>query len=292
MRQVVQRGSATLAEGKEGTAPRSALEQELARRLGPRQQRSPGLRRPSPARYRAASRRARQRVEDKAAPAWMGRWSAVRRFGVMGKAPAPGQCAQGRARQLLQRYGVVSYESLKQEETGWGWSEIYRQLQRLEMRGEVRRGLFVQGLPGIQFALPEAAEDLRGLRDAADDNMIVLNACDPANLHGSVSEYRPAGEGDETPRFARLPSNWLVQHRGLPLLVAEGTGNSLSTQPGAAEGLVRAALQAVLDHLGRFEHRITVERWNGTPVLDSPGQALLESVGFYRDALVMSWDRP
>ncbi len=29
------------------------------------------------------------------------------------------------------------------------------------MRGEVRRGYFVRGLPGVQFALPEAVEQLR-----------------------------------------------------------------------------------------------------------------------------------
>jgi hypothetical protein len=47
-----------------------------------------------------------------------------------------------------------------------------------------------------------------------------------------------------------------------------------------------------LEHLAGFEHRITVEQWDGTPVLESDGQPLLESVGFYRDYPGMTWERP
>jgi len=46
----------------------------------------------------------------------------------------------------------------------------------------------------------------------------------------------------------------------------------------------------LLDHLARFEHRVTVETWNGEPVLESDGRLLLESVAFYRDYPGMTWE--
>ena len=101
----------------------------------------------------------------------------------------------------------------------------------------------------------------------------------------------PRTEAGEPLTFSRIPSTWLVQHRGLPVLIAEDTGARLTTVQGASEGLVRRALQALLDHLASFEHRVTVQGWNDEPVLDSPGQVLLESVGFYRDYPGMTWER-
>ena len=58
--------------------------------------------------------------------------------------------------------------------------------------------------------------------------------------------------------FARVPSTWLVQHAGLPVLVAGDSGANLTARQGVDEGLVQRALQVLLDHLSRFEQRITV----------------------------------
>ncbi len=106
------------------------------------------MRRPSREEMRAASQRVRQRLtgeSEAAAPTTHeGRWALVHRFGVLGKPLAlPEQVAQ-QARQLLSRYGVVTHESLSNEIGSWQWSLIYQELQRLEMRGEVRRGYFVR----------------------------------------------------------------------------------------------------------------------------------------------------
>jgi ATP-dependent Lhr-like helicase len=222
----------------------------------------------------------------------------------MGKELAPEERAARQARQLLHRHGVVTRAGLEQEEGAWEWVPVYRQLQRMEMRGEVRRGYFVTGLPGVQFALPEVVEELRALGrggEAPADGraLVVMNACDPANLYGPARDALGSPKGGDIPRtldgeplaFARIPSTWLVQHRGLPVLVAEDTGARLTTTQGASEGLVRRALQALLDHMLSFEHRVTVQAWNNEPVLDSPGQLLLESMGFYRDYPGMTWER-
>jgi ATP-dependent Lhr-like helicase len=175
----------------------------------------------------------------------------------------------------------------------------------MEMRGEVRRGYFVQGLPGIQFAMPEVVERLRTVASGAgaaatgEQALVIMNACDPANLYGPAldhidptqepSQATSTGGGPLT--FSRIPSTWLVQHRGLPVLIAEDTGTRITTVQGTDEGVIRRGLLALLDHLGRFQHRVTIEAWNDVPVLDSNGRALLESLDFYRDYPGMTWER-
>jgi ATP-dependent Lhr-like helicase len=215
----------------------------------------------------------------------------------MGKALSDGERAARQARQLLARWGIVTRESLETEIGAWSWALIYRQLVRMEMRGEVRRGYFVQGLSGAQFALPEAVEQLRSIRDQApvDPELVVLNAVDPANLYGPQRE----GPGLETVltasgeplAFSRVPSTWLVQQRGRPVLIAADSGARITLTEGVDEGLARRALQALLEHLGAFTARVSVETWNGDPVLSSEGQPVLESIGFYRAYPEMVWDR-
>jgi ATP-dependent Lhr-like helicase len=299
MRRIIEQGSPGLQERK----PFSALEEQLARRrgrLGPRARHM--MRKPGPAQYRAAKRRVSRRLEGQLDTGpeespWVGRWTLVHRFGVLGKAiPLAEQVAQ-QTRQLLNRYGIVTRDSLTDEIGAWDWSLIAQQLQRLEMRGEVRRGYFVQGMRGLQYALPDVVERLRALRDSAgeDAELVVMNACDPANLYGPTRDDALGGEprtaeGDPL-AFARVPSTWLVQHRGLPVLIAGNSGANLTLAQGVDEGLVRRALQSLLDHLARFEYRVTIETWNGEPVLDSPGRSLLETLGFYRDYPAMLWER-
>jgi ATP-dependent Lhr-like helicase len=304
MRQMIEhgssaRGSPTSAERK----PLSALEEQLARRrerLGV--QARPLGRRPGPAQYRAAKRRVRERLEQRglqseqaaSEPRHVGRWTLVHRFGVLGKALPVVERVARQARQLLMRYGVVTRESLAGESGAWEWPLILRQLQRLEMRGEVRRGYFVQSLPGLQFALPEAVERLRALRDEAAQapELVLMNADDPANLYGPARDDGPLTVQGEPLAFSRVPSTWLVLHRGLPVLVAGDTGANLIVPQGVEEGLVQSALRVLLDHLARFERRIAVETWNEAPVLQSDGQPLLESVGFYRSYPEVVWERP
>ena len=50
-------------------------------------------------------------------------------------------------------------------EIAWSWGELAEQLGRMELRGEVRRGYFVNGLSGVQYALPQAVEALREARN-------------------------------------------------------------------------------------------------------------------------------
>jgi ATP-dependent Lhr-like helicase len=195
--------------------------------------------------------------------------------------------AARQARQLLHRWGVVSRETLAAEEGAWDWGLLYNHLSLLEMRGEVRRGKFVEGLPGLQFALPDVVESLRARRDAItteDAPLILLNAGDPANLYGPSRPDAPV-------TFARRPATWLVQQRGHPLIVIEGGGAAITTLPGHTEDSIAAAVQRWRDHLTTTEHALRIESWNGQPILNSPGKTILESLNFRRDYPAMTWEK-
>ena len=99
---------------------------------------------------------------------------------------------------LLRRYGVVFREVLARESNLPKWRELLIAFRRLEDRGEVRGGRFVNGFLGEQFALPEAVESLRAMRNlAASGEEITISAADPLNLVGFIvpGERVPAISG-------------------------------------------------------------------------------------------------
>jgi len=99
---------------------------------------------------------------------------------------------------LLRRYGVVFRELLARESNLPKWRELLIALRRLEDRGEVRGGRFVNGFLGEQFALPEAVESLRAMRSiVASGESITISAADPLNLVGFIvpGERVPAISG-------------------------------------------------------------------------------------------------
>ena len=89
---------------------------------------------------------------------------------------------------LLRRYGVLFRDLLGRESLAPTWGQMLPILRRLEMRGEIRGGRFVGGVGGEQFALPEAVEALRKLRDEPEAaSWSVVSAVDPLNLVGIIT---------------------------------------------------------------------------------------------------------
>jgi len=101
-------------------------------------------------------------------------------------------------RVLLERYGVVFRELTLREEFPFKWREFLITFRRLEDRGEVRGGRFVDGFLGEQFALPVALESLRAARHfEPSGESVTLSAADPLNLVGIIvpGERVPAVSG-------------------------------------------------------------------------------------------------
>jgi ATP-dependent Lhr-like helicase len=110
---------------------------------------------------------------------------------------------------LLRRYGVVFRAGIQRETLLPPWRHLLGYLRRMEDRGEVRGGRFVDGFSGEQFALPEAVGLLRQNRDeASEPSLVVISAADPLNLGGWII----AG-----PRTPGAMNNRILLENGLPV---------------------------------------------------------------------------
>src|SRR5207249_10734242 len=117
-------------------------------------------------------------------PQGVGRWSLTET--LFAAAPPHGERARALAELLLERYGVVTRETVRAEGIAGGFAGLYAELSKLETLGTARRGYFVESLGGAQFALSAAVERLRSLRsDEAAADTLVLGATDPANPYGA-----------------------------------------------------------------------------------------------------------
>jgi ATP-dependent Lhr-like helicase len=102
------------------------------------------------------------------------------------------------------------------------WRDLLRYYRRMEDRGEVRGGRFVDGFSGEQFALPEAVGALFQRRGAPDEPVLtVISAADPLNLGGIITP------GPKTPALA---GHRLLLEDGLP--VARLRNEQLEELPG------------------------------------------------------------
>ncbi len=145
---------------------------------------------------------------------------------------------------LLRRYGVVFREMLARESNLPKWRELLIAFRRLEDRGEVRGGRFVNGFIGEQFALPEAVESLRAMRNLPPSGeVITISAADPLNLVGVIvpGERVPAISG----RFVSFRDGVAVdgpEHSTLSPNAGERMGHPTWTgNPGPAPGTGEAA---------------------------------------------------
>lgn len=119
----------------------------------------------------------------------VGRWALLREPGEANRdrLAAP-DMSEAFARQLLRRYGVVFRELLARETRAPSWRTVLEIFWRLEARGEIRGGRFVQGFTGEQFALPEAVEALRAVRRKREgQEEMIIPAADPLNLVGILT---------------------------------------------------------------------------------------------------------
>jgi ATP-dependent helicase Lhr and Lhr-like helicase len=216
---------------------------------------------------------------------------------------------------LLERHGVVTKGAVAAERVPGGFAAVYPVLRAMEETGQCRRGYFVEGLGGAQFALPGAVDRMRALAgdtvaatagepqapDAGDSDWradaarsgppgrsedsrraVVLAAADPAQPYGAALPWpsRPE-ETASSHRPGRKAGAVVVLFAGALVLYVERGGKTLlswTEDPAALEPCAQALAGAVREGaLGR----ITVEKADGGVIAyDSPLTRALESAGF------------
>ncbi len=145
---------------------------------------------------------------------------------------------------LLERYGVLTREQVSAEGIAGGFSALYGALTELETLGVCRRGYFVEGLGGAQFALPGAVERLRARASDGEAATLVLAAVDPAQPYGAVLPW--PRRAAQTRRPARVAGAYVVFVAHEPMLYLERGGRGILTL--TSESTSRAqALQALAE---------------------------------------------
>jgi len=269
-----------------GRISNDAFEEILALKRVNRQSHAPAERveilnprhNPHRARLVGTARRALKQV-----PGWSGRWFVLDRIDRSTTASLE-ETAAAQARQLLARYGILAREFLGREDA-LPWSLLAASLQKMEMRGELRRGYFVPGLAGMQYALPEAADLIRqpSLSRETKTSVVLVATADPANPFGPGLEL----PGEHPPRVLRASGHYLAFADGSPIMLFEGNGTKITVLGTPDESLLREALQRFLKLMTSPEplrpfKEVTIEYWNEQRPADSSASAMLRSLHFER----------
>ena len=247
---------------------------------------------------RAAATQREQRLERRmgapfrsrrvTAPGSEGRWSLLAE--PSGNAT---ERAAALAQTLLARHGVVTREAAQAEEIAGGFSAVYPVLKAMEDAGRARRGYFVAGLGGAQFAVPGAEERLRSFREPGSNaaafgagspapQTLVLAATDPANPYGATLPW-PEHDGDS--RAQRAAGAQVVLHDGA-LIAWMGRGEHslhsfLPADEPARAHAARALARALAGQVDGVRRKaLLVARVDGEDVAASPLAPFLREAGF------------
>ena len=255
----------------------------------------PRARRPSPARFR--SRRSSPRTSE-------GRWSLVE--SVAAAPSANTEWGAATAQQLLTRYGLVTRETVASEAIAGGFSAVYQVLRAMEDAGRIRRGYFVAGLGGAQFAMPAALDLLRSHREAPDTpQAVVLAATDPANPYGTLLKWPDTSGGADDGRAdvgrgaTRTVGSLVVLVDGLAAgYLRRGERDLLLALPDTEPGRTRIAqalARALVQHaLARPDGRrgLFLETINGTRAGVHPAARWFVAEGFVVGAEGLQYRAP
>jgi ATP-dependent Lhr-like helicase len=228
---------------------------------------------------RAGTRFASRRATGAAAQV-QGRWALT--TSIFGEAAVDASARRRTiAELLLERYGIVTREHVLAEGVPGGFSSLYDSLSTLETLGVCRRGYFVEGLGGAQFALPGAVERLRTQADrAAEAPPIVLAATDPAQPFGAALPW-PKRRDDERAKPARAAGAYVVIAGAEPVLYVERGGRGLQVLVERNDPRLIPALEALTAFVtGDRRHKLSLERVDGEAVVGSDLESLLIEVGF------------
>jgi ATP-dependent Lhr-like helicase len=206
----------------------------------------------------------------------VGRWSLL-----SGQRADPTRRLHAAAEQLLERHGILTRGAVAAERVPGGFAAVYAVLKALEESGRCRRGYFVDGLGGAQFALPGAVDRMRSMQDPSrEPSTRVLSAADPANPYGAALPWPERDAERAGHRPGRKAGAVVVLVDGRLVVYVERGGRTLLTYDDDA-----AVLQPAVDALALAVRegalgKLTVERADGEEVFDTPLARALTEAGF------------
>jgi ATP-dependent helicase Lhr and Lhr-like helicase len=215
-------------------------------------------------------------------PESSGRWSLVRSL-VPVTALEPAEALAARARQLLDRHGVLAREAVLAEGIEGGFSAVYTVLRAMEEAGRVRRGYFVAGCGAAQFASPGAVDRLRALREPPEAvEAVRLAATDPANPYGAAIAWPGSAQGRRPMRAAGALV--ILVDGALAAWLGPGTRQLLTfldlhPERSTAE-VTRAVAQLLAREADESGRVVVIEEVDGGPVAEAPMALALVDVGF------------
>jgi ATP-dependent helicase Lhr and Lhr-like helicase len=177
--------------------------------------------------------------------------------------------ATGWAERLLDRHGVVTRQAVLAEGVPGGFAGLYPVFQRLEETGRIRRGYFVEGLGGAQFAVPGAVDRLRA---TPFDEVLVLAAGDPANPYGAALSWPELTDG----RIGRFAGSYVILINGLLAGFVDGRHLRVFDDDPDLRHPIGAALAAAASRHRSFR----VDRVDGAGVHGTPWAPVLTEMGF------------
>jgi len=228
-------------------------------------------------RDRGTSGRTPRGPRQQGPPAGAGRWSTT--------PPVEDDDTRRRhaaAEQTLERNGLVTRETVIAERTSGGFAAVYPVLRAFEERGLCRRGYFVEGLGGAQFALPGAVDRMRALAgEAPGSDTIVLAAADPANPFGATLPWPPS-RATGPARPGRKSGASVVVADGRLLLYLESGGRTALTYTAQPDELAAAARALVgAARTGHIPHS-EIRTADAEPIRTSALAGALEAAGAQR----------
>ena len=211
-----------------------------------------------------------------------GRWSLT---SAAGDAPVTTtERATAQIRQILERHGVVTRETVRAEGLDGGFASAYGILKAMEDAGRVRRGYFIAGCGAAQFALAGAIDRLRAVREPPDEpHAVVIAATDPANAYGATLGWPERAEGRKPMRTAGAIV--VVVDGRLAAWLGRGEEHLLTFQgdEADAEPTNIALARALADEVGPDALRtLFIESVDGAPVDESRLAEPLRQAGFSR----------
>jgi ATP-dependent Lhr-like helicase len=173
---------------------------------------------------------------------------------------------------LLERHGVLTRAGALAEDIPGGLTTLYPVLNHMEEIGRIRRGYFVEGMGGLQFALPGAIDRLRASERV--DGVAEIAAADPANPYGTIVPWPDLATG----RASRSAGAYVILYDGSPLVFLERGGKKAALLTNDPD--LHAAAAAVLADIGRRRRRMTLETIDGEPITKHPLGVHLRESGF------------